>query len=358
MVCASLLAKEGFEVKVIEKGEFPSHKVCGEYVSNEVTPFLKQHNLYPDEWDLPLIHRFQLTSVSGASANASLKMGGFGISRFRLDDFLYKKALTNGAAVLPNTQVNNIEFQDDQFYLQLNNGNTIITKWVIGAHGKRSVIDKKLNRPFISERSDFLGVKYHIKTDLPADTIALHNFEGGYCGVSQVEQGEYNLCYLGTRSILRQYGDIATMEEQILMKNPFLRDLFTNSDFLFDKPLVINEISFRKKLPVEDHIFMAGDAAGLITPLCGNGMALAIHSAKILSDVLIQNINHNLDRSIIEQQYIKRWNKHFSTRLLIGRVIQNHLFGSARTSNVAINLLKLTPPFARWIIKQTHGDEF
>ena len=57
---------------------------------------------------------------------------------------------------------------------------------------------------------------------------------------------------------------------------------------LFEKPEVINEITFEKQDPVSNHILMCGDAAGMITPLCGNGMAMAIHSAKILSGLIIE----------------------------------------------------------------------
>ena len=70
------------------------------------------------------------------------------------------------------------------------------------------------------------------------------------------------------------------MERQVLLKNPHLKRIFSEADFVFGRPEVINEISFETKDPVENHILMAGDAAGMITPVCGNGMAIAIHSGK------------------------------------------------------------------------------
>lgn len=78
------------------------------------------------------------------------------------------------------------------------------------------------------------------------------------------------------------------MEEAVLFRNPFIRSIFEKSEFLFDRPETINEISFQTKQPVENHILMIGDAAGMIAPLCGNGMAMAIHSAKIVSERLLQ----------------------------------------------------------------------
>ena len=130
-----------------------------------------------------------------------------------------------------------------------------------------------MGRKFTTTRSPYAAIKYHIRTDHPTDLIALHNFRDGYCGISNVEDGKTNLCYLTHRNNLRKTGSIASLEEEILQKNHLLKYIFSNSEFLFEKPEVINEISFATKDPVEGHVLMAGDAAGMITPLCGNGMA-------------------------------------------------------------------------------------
>ncbi|RYG21970.1 MAG: FAD-dependent oxidoreductase, partial [Chitinophagaceae bacterium] len=41
LTAALHLQKGGLEVTLVEKNDFPSHKVCGEYISNEVLPYLK-----------------------------------------------------------------------------------------------------------------------------------------------------------------------------------------------------------------------------------------------------------------------------------------------------------------------------
>ncbi|HAZ24019.1 MAG TPA: FAD-dependent oxidoreductase, partial [Algoriphagus sp.] len=104
------------------------------------------------------------------------------------------------------------------------------------------------------------------------------------------------------------------MEAQTLFKNPKLKEIFNSSDFLFEKPEVINEINFEFKRPVENHVLMAGDAAGLITPLCGNGMAMAIHSGKLAAEAI-----HRFDyREEVEKNYQRNWNMNFSRRLRVG----------------------------------------
>lgn len=358
MVSAILLARDGFKVALIEKDSYPHHKVCGEYVSNEVKPFLQRHDLFPDNIELPEMKRFILSSVSGKTAAIPLDLGGFGISRYTLDNYIYEKGKECGVDFHLRKQVKNVTAHSEFYNVHLNDGSILQSDLVIGAHGKRSVIDKSLNREFLRTRSGFIGVKYHIKTHQPENTIALHNFEGGYCGIGKVENETYNLCYLGRRDHLKQYGSIQEMEKNILFQNPHLKTIFENSDFLFSEPLVINEFSFKKKNAVEGGILMAGDAAGLITPLCGNGMALAIHSAKILSEVIAKNYkNEAFDKQSIFRQYGKAWNKSFAFRLWTGRTVQ-HLFGTKRSSEFAVSLIKNSSFVARQIIKNTHGPVF
>jgi len=356
LINAILLSRKGFSVVLFEKRNYPSHKVCGEYISNEVLPFLKRNELFPEELNVSRLNKFILSSTNGKFSAVDLDMGGFGISRYALDHFLYNKAFEAGVDCKTNTSVDSVEFFGDHF--EIKSGKDLLkSKLAIGAFGKRANLDKKLNRNFIKQRSPYLGVKYHIHTDFPNDTIALHNFKDGYCGISKIENNTYNLCYLSHRDNLRQNEDISTMEENVLYKNPFLQSIFKNSDFIFEKPLVINEISFANKKPVENHILMSGDCAGMIAPLCGNGMAMAIHSASILSSIIISHWHDaQLDRERIENEYSIIWNRQFSKRLWAGRKIQS-LFGAETATNFAVQLTKFKP-IARSIMSLTHGKEF
>jgi len=98
---------------------------------------------------------------------------------------------------------------------------------------------------------------------------------------------------------------------------------------------------------------MAGDAAGLITPLCGNGMAIAIHTGKLAAEAILQN----KDRTSIENQYALQWNHFFKNRLWIGRKVQ-WLFGSKAVSEFSVGLIKNSTFAASQIIKRTHGGKF
>lgn len=358
LVNAICMAKAGLDVLLIEKRQYPFHRVCGEYISNEVIPFLKSINAYPSSFDPPQMRRFALSSVSGRNVEMPLDLGGFGISRYALDNFLYERAKSAGAIFRLNTTVDHVSFEGDHFQVGFVNGQEVLkSKIVVGAYGKRSKLDKMLGRPFVYERSPYLAVKYHIQFDIPDDLIALHNFEGGYCGVSRVEGETVNLCYLSHRNQLKKHKHIKDLEQAVLCKNPYLATIFNEADFLFEKPLVINEISFAKKSAVENHILMTGDSAGLITPLCGNGMAMAIHSAKVLSDLVIRHFNGEISRKNLEQFYQKRWEQLFGGRLFVGRKSQS-LFGAKLVSELAVFVMKTFRPLAQTIMKGTHGDPF
>jgi flavin-dependent dehydrogenase len=67
-------------------------------------------------------------------------------------------------------------------------------------------------------------------------------------------------------------------------------------------------------------MLMIGDTAGLIHPLCGNGMAMAIHSAKIAADLVIAFVNGEIKQRCVEKKYEEQWNHNFSNRLKMGRI--------------------------------------
>lgn len=350
------LRKKGIPCLLIEKKSYPLHRVCGEYVSNEALPFLKREGLFPEKFSPPHIDEFLLSSVTGKVSEMKLDLGGFGISRFSFDFFLFQIAQGHGVEFLLDTEVSSVQFDGTRFNVQTDTGN-FESAVVIGAQGKRSKLDVSMKRSFIEKRSPYIGIKYHARNDHPSNRIALHNFEGGYCGINRVEDGVVNICYLSERENLRTHGSIGALERNVLFQNPHLKEVFTNSEFLFDRPEVINEISFETKSPVEDHVLMTGDSAGMIAPLCGNGMAIAIHSAKIAADIIPAFIGNKISRRAMELRYTHEWSKHFSGRLWRGRKIQL-LFGNPSLSAAAVKLVQYSRPLAALLVRNTHGVPF
>lgn len=348
---AIMSRKKGLSVLLIEKYAYPFHKVCGEYISNEVRPFFEHIGLDLASLGVSEVNKLEVSAVNGSVAKSHLKSGGFGISRYKLDFELAKLATEIGVDVMTETTVNSVE----ENHVTTSKKEVFQGKIIVGSYGKRSNLDKHLNRNFIDERTGYVGVKYHIKTDFPKDVIALHNFKGGYCGMSAIEDDLYCLCYLIDREVIRGNGSIEATEKNVLSKNKYLKEIYANSEFVYNKPLVINEISFKSKSKKEKEMLMVGDTAGLITPLCGNGMAMAIRGGVKLSELVYKNLNGKSEIDLY-QEYLTYWNAEFKTRLWAGRNLQK-LFGSNLPTNLAIGFFKNFPSLLPPIVKLTHGEE-
>lgn len=348
------LSKFGKEVLLIEKNTYPKHKVCGEYISNEVLPYLDFLEINPFDFGAVKIDKFQLSTTNNKLISAKLPLGGFGISRFQLDYILAQKAKENGVTILQDS-VLNIDFKEDEFTLETKENNHFKTKICIGSFGKRSLLDVKLERGFIKKKSPYLGVKIHVKGEFKADLVALHNFKGGYCGVSKVENDAINLCYITNFSSFKKYKNISDFQDNVVFKNEYLKDIFKNSKPLFDEPLSISQISFETKNPIENHLIMCGDSAGMIHPLCGNGMSMAIQSAQIASKLILNYLDGEvLSRNELENKYISKWNKQFKWRLKAGHFIAM-LFRNDKMANFLLQIVRRIPFLLPIIIKQTHG---
>ncbi|MEO6176406.1 MAG: NAD(P)/FAD-dependent oxidoreductase [Flavobacterium circumlabens] len=346
------LSGQGMQVTLVEKSGYPRHKVCGEYISNEILPYLIWLGAAVSELHPTAISQFEFTTTNGRSAKARLPLGGFGVSRYALDHFLYEKAIANGCQILQET-VTGIAFDQDVFSVSTPH-QTLTSKIVLGAYGKRSNIDQILARDFIHKKSSWLAVKAHYSGDFPDDLVALHNFNGGYCGVSKVENNRINICYLADYATFKRYKNIEEYQNQVLYQNKKLKTVFENSTLLFEKPITISQISFDPKQPVEQHVLMIGDTAGLIHPLCGNGMAMALHSAKIAAELVLDFQKGILSRDVLEKTYTQRWKTHFGRRMLMGRLLAK-ILSRKKLAAILISIVASLPGLLPLIIKQTHG---
>ena len=317
-------------------------------------PYLEFLEINPFDFGAVKIKNFQLSTTKNNLISAKLPLGGFGISRYQLDFVLSEKATKNGVTILRDSVVN-IDFKEDVFLVETKEHNSFQSKICIGAFGKRSLLDVKLERDFIKKKSPYLGVKIHVKGNFKEDLVALHNFKGGYCGVSKVENNAINLCYITNYASFKKYKNIDDFQEQVVFKNHFLKEIFNNSEAVFEKPLTISQVSFETKKPVENHILMCGDSAGMIHPLCGNGMSMAIQSAQIASKLILNYLNDEIkSRKELEKRYLREWNKKFSFRLKAGHFIAM-LFRKDRIASILLQILKKLPFLLPIIIKQTHG---
>ena len=186
------LLNRNFKVVVFEKNDYPKHKVCGEFISNEVLPYLEKLGINIESLQPAHIYKTELSTHSGKKIKAKLPLGSFGVSRYKLDAYLANKVIELGGEIVFET-VKTVDFSEDVFTISTQSGAIFQSKVALGAFGKRSNLDIELNRNFIQQKSPWLGVKAHYSGDFPNDLVGLHNFEGGYCGISKVEDNAINI---------------------------------------------------------------------------------------------------------------------------------------------------------------------
>ena len=352
------LKRNGFSVLVIEKGNYPRHKVCGEYISMESHDYLV--GLCPElkKYALPQIQHFRLTSTEGSEINLCLDLGGFGISRYLLEDLLYRQAISAGVEVLTETRALAVNIDENKKSFQVTlDADIIKASMVCNATGKKSNFEAKLNS-HPHNTTNYIGVKYHVRLKREPGVIEIHNFNGGYCGISDIENNKSCLCYMVNSDLLKKhFNSIPEMEQRELYTNPNLAAIFEKAEFLSKIPLTISGINFRIKKPVSDGVFYLGDAAGSLAPITGNGMSMALRSAAILTKHISEKKSFEFPFREVEQDYTRFWNQEFSTRIKFSRHIQKLAEFSSLT-NLSIACMKLFPGIAQKLVRSTHGTPF
>ena len=338
------LAKAGFKVLIAEQHEYPKHKVCGEFVSSESYDFLCSLGLRLDEWDLPRINQLELTSELGCTVKTPMDMGGFGISRYKLDYELSLLFAEYQIDFLPNTKV-----VDAKKHLIQTTDFSYPCDLVIAAHGKYKA--KFKNHPTSADKTNYIAVKYHIKSEQPANQIALHSFKGGYCGISKVETNRYCLCYLIDSKYLKHYSNsISDMENAHLFKNSKIKEIYEQSEFLWDKPLVISNVQFGLKQLYDEQFIYLGDAASSISPLSGNGMSIAAASAQLLSSLIINKEND------LHKVYAQLWRKQFNSRVNKAKIL-NYIMLNPSIHHRVLQIMNANSYLLKSVINSMQGEK-
>lgn len=357
---AILLARSDKKVILLEKENFPFHKVCGEYISNESIPFLQSLGVNLESRNLPKVNQLFLSSPSGIAIQCPLSIGGTGLSRYALDHELFIIAVDAGVEIRTQTKVVHVDFQNEVF--QTHTATEIFhSRTAIGAFGKNTNIDVQLNRKIraTKESNLFIAVKYHIYADFfDQSRVEMHNFRGGYCGLSAIEDNKINMSYISNVHNLKREGGISNMEKNILSQNPHLKKYFDKGTFIFDKPLTISHLHFEIKDTVRNHILMLGDAAGNIAPLSGNGMSIALQSAKLSYQAILLYLNNELTLSEMENQYSIQYYQTFSNRIKTAKQINSLSLYSPQLTNLSFRFFSHFPNIVTKMSKQIHGDIF
>lgn len=357
---ATVLAQRGQRVLLLEAEKYPRHKVCGEFLSPECsalfaeTGFLERlHALNPAP-----IRTVRLTAPNGVAWHSEFPAPAFGVSRYALDAALAAYAQAQGVEVCDGARVSGIAGSLRDGFTVMARGaqgvQTFTGRGVIAAHGKRSNLDRVLQRAFLRLSQPYIGLKRHFAGPALPGHIDLHIFGGGYCGMSQVEGGATNVCLLVRQDVFQRaaQGETEQFIRWMHEQNPALGAWLAQAAPLLPEWLSIGQVPFVPKTLLEGDVLMAGDAAGMIAPLAGDGMAMALHSGKLAADALALYLDGQLEAEAAKQQYVEAWKRHFRGRLQLGRVLQAIMLRPALLTP-GLRLMNLLPALGNLLLTQT-----
>jgi menaquinone-9 beta-reductase len=295
---ACLLARAGRAALLIERDTGPRHKICGEFLSVEAQSYLAELGVDPRALGGVPIRLVRLVHER-ETAEARLPFEGLGLTRRTLDDALLRRAEASGARILRGDAAREIAQDASALKVSLRGERSIRARTVFLATGKHDLRNPK--RPAGTSGDDLIGFKTYL--DLaPAqrrglqDAVEIVLFDGGYAGLQSVETGTTNLCLLVQRALFARLGrSWDALVEHLCQVSTHLRMRLDGAAALLEKPLSIANVPYgfmhRGAASEPDGLFRLGDQMGVIPSFSGDGIAIALHTARLAAGTYLERGN-------------------------------------------------------------------
>jgi flavin-dependent dehydrogenase len=281
---ACRLAQAGRRVTLLEREIGPAHKICGEFISGEALADLSALGLDVSALGAAPIRAMRLVH-RGRVAETRLPFPAAGLSRLALDEVLLDRAAACGAEVRRGVRVR----QAAGGQVETSEG-TLDAPILLLATGKHDL--RGMPRLLRSPPEDLIGFKLHLhlrpsQQALLAGHVEIVLFRGGYAGLQMVEHGVANLCLLVDRS--RYESDWPSLLAALEREDCHLARRLEGAVPAWDRPLTIFRVPYGFLHAAQDEpgLFRLGDQAAVIPSFCGDGMAIALHSAKLAAHAVL-----------------------------------------------------------------------
>lgn len=337
-------------VTIFDRDTFPRDKLCGEFLSYDALPILDALGVLHaiDQAGAPKITRARIVGRN-RTYEFALPHAARGVSRLLLDDLLLRTAAQKGAIRKDGETVSDLKQLD--------------AKTVVGAWGRWGRFDQQLNRAFVQDRKHRnFGFKRHYiasttnhQPPTTNSSIDLYSFRHGYLGVNAVEGNLTNICGLVHASRLTGHkGKWDAFIETIRAEEPQLDALYSAHAPAQEHYLTSEPVIFRARSAVEGGVFMIGDASGVLDPLTGNGMAMAIQSALLVAPFLLRLVESPSRRAAIEQAYRDAHRAFFASRIRWSRIAAQ-LLSRPRLLDAALTSIR-SPRLGELFLRRTRGS--
>jgi geranylgeranyl reductase family protein len=381
---ATLLAEAGVRVLVIEEKRMPRHKVCGEFITSESFPTLdrlrvKDRLLDAGAQDLNLLRLVASSGKVVETPIADMSRAGasaLSLSRAKLDQILLERAREVGAECLEGTVVKQCLYDAGMpcgvEAMTLEDGKEVIfnAPIIIDASGRNSrLMVRRDERAGGKHGSRLYALKAHFENvNAITDQVELYFFPQGYGGLSRIEDGRVNLCFItNERAIKAAEGDRLKVVEKTVMENRLARERLRSARVV-GKWLSAGPLTFGTRRLSQNGILALGDASGMIDPFTGTGIQIALRTGEMAADSIVEALDSasrggeveasfSNRRRLIDQvidSYRTRYGKEFGKRMKVAEVLRNAAF-SPTTANYLATLLGGLPWVARRVLKATRS---
>jgi geranylgeranyl reductase family protein len=299
-VAATVLARAGARVALIDRARFPRHKLCGDTLNPGVLAILKRLNLgsMAEACGLPIAGMI-LTGENGSRVEGRYPDGlvARAVKRSDFDWALVGDAVDAGAVFFDDTMVIEpiVENQPDRpsvggLWVRSRGGKRAIRAAVtIGADGRRSRIafGLGLSRHAPRPRRWAVGV-YAERVNGMSQFGEMHIRRGRYIGVAPLANGLTNVCLVkpsgGGDADL---SDPLAAVQKALAADRVLRDRFSRARFV-GSPTVIGPLAIdATAATLPEGLLLAGDAAGFVDPMTGDGLRFAVRGGELAAEAAL-----------------------------------------------------------------------
>jgi flavin-dependent dehydrogenase len=355
---AKKLADQGWDTVLIDRQLFPRHKVCGEFLSPESQHTLKALGLMKAVESLQpsMITRIRLIFSHGATLEIPLPGPALGVSRYLLDSTFHNEVLRSGAqlqtattvtSVYPNEDGYTIETKQDGLNKQVR-ARMVIAAW--GAH-RRSGLPGSTSKG--SVHSMHIGVKSHYSGIEMEPVVELYVFPGGYLGISPIEGGLVNVAALLKQSAFgKTEKTILGIIDAAARRSPKLYRKLAQATPVSGTQSAVSPIDLKRRPLAWDVIPHVGDAALMIPPLCGDGMSIALRSARLCGALADRYLRGDLTLGSWRYEYTQSIHREFKRPMRWGRFLQ-WLFGLPLVPRILPGLANLAPGLAIELVRAT-----
>jgi len=352
--CAAAIraVRTGARVLLLERGKFPRHKVCGEFVSAESLDLLRDL-LSPAHQrlisDAPLIPRGRIF-VDNAELTAEISPPAASITRFDLDSALWDSCIQAGVEAREECTVQDVEGAGP--FRVKTQAERFETQAVVNATGRWSNLTSPATRTQSQTGSErWIGLKAHFREASAPASVDLYFFDGGYCGVQPVGLS-HNGSGVRINACAMVRGDVATTLEEVLRCHPALfersRDWQPLMDTVSTSPLV-----FHDPEPVQGAMFQVGDSATFVDPFIGDGISLALRSGELAAECLVSFFREERSLEQATADYCRLYEERLARVFRASSKLRNMLRWPSLVRKPVLAVLQRTPAITRQFVKMT-----